>query len=141
MTSEPRGEHFPHGADIGVRGVGRTKEEAFEQAATALTAIVTDLDRIVARDAVAVECAAPSDGLLLVDWLNRLIYEMAVRHMLFGRFEVTIKESRLRGRAWGEMVDRARHAPVVEPKGATLTALRVERQADGTWIAQCVVDV
>jgi SHS2 domain-containing protein len=31
--------------------------------------------------------------------------------------------------------------PAVEPKGATLTALKVERQDDGAWVAQCVVDV
>jgi tRNA nucleotidyltransferase (CCA-adding enzyme) len=29
----------------------------------------------------------------------------------------------------------------VEVKGATYTALRVAREADGGWVAQCVVDV
>ena len=65
---------------------------------------------------------------------------MAVRHMLFGRYEVVIDGERLRARAWGEPVDRDRHAPVVEPKGATFTELKVERH-DGGWIAQCIVDV
>ncbi len=141
MTIEAAAEHFPHGADIGVRGIGRSKEEAFEQAALALTEIVTEVGRVVPRAAVEIDCAAPSDGLLLTDWLNRLIYEMAVRHMLFGRFAVTIEGGRLRGRAWGETVDRVRHAPAVEPKGATFTALKVERRPDGAWIAQCVIDV
>jgi SHS2 domain-containing protein len=141
MNFQAGAEHFPHGADIGVRGVGRTKEQAFEQAALALTEIVTEAASIVPREAVEIDCAAPSDGLLLADWLNRVIYEMAVRHMLFGRFKVTIENGRLRGRAWGEKVDRARHAPAVEPKGATFTALKVERRPDGAWIAQCVVDV
>ena len=35
-------EHFPHGADVGVRGVAPTRAGAFEQAALALTAVVTD---------------------------------------------------------------------------------------------------
>jgi SHS2 domain-containing protein len=30
---------------------------------------------------------------------------------------------------------------VVEVKGATLTNLRVAQDADGMWIAECVVDV
>ena len=30
-------EHFPHDADIGIRGFGATPAEAFEQAAVALT--------------------------------------------------------------------------------------------------------
>lgn len=35
--------HFHHEADIGVRGTGHSPEEAFEQAAVALTAVITDL--------------------------------------------------------------------------------------------------
>ena len=35
-------QHFPHDADMGVRGIGNSKEAAFEQAALALTALVTD---------------------------------------------------------------------------------------------------
>ncbi len=141
MAIDAGAEHFPHGADVGVRGIGRTKEQAFEQAAVALSEIVTDVERIIPQDPIAIECAAPSDGLLLVDWLNRLIYEMAVRHMVFGRFAVTIEKGRLLGRAWGEKVDQARHAPAVEPKGATFIELKVDRRPDGAWIAQCVVDV
>ena len=141
MTSAIAAEHFSHAADIGVRGVGRTKEQAFEEAALALTGIVTDPGNVKPDHLVEVECAAPSDDLLLVDWLNRLIYEMAVRRMLFARFAVTLEGQRLRARAWGEPVDRTRHAPAVEPKGATLTALKVEQRSDGAWIAQCVIDV
>lgn len=141
MAIDAGAEHFSHGADIGVRGIGPTKEQAFEQAAVALSQIVTDVERIIPQEAIALECTAPSDGLLLADWLNRLIYEMAVRHMVFGRFAVKIEGRRLFGRAWGEKVDRARHAPVVEPKGATFTELKVDRGPDGTWIAQCVIDV
>jgi len=61
--------------------------------------------------------------------------------MLFGRFAVTIEDSRLSGRAWGEPVDVDRHRPAAEVKGATYTALQVSRRADGQWLAQCVVDV
>jgi tRNA nucleotidyltransferase (CCA-adding enzyme) len=136
-----RAEQFPHGADIGVRGTGPTIASAFEGAATALAAAVTDLSSVAARSEVEIECEAPTPALLLYDWLNRLIYEMALRGMVFGRFSVSIDGSRLRGRAWGERVDPSRHAPAVEPKGATLTALKVEQGEDGTWTAQCVVDV
>ena len=137
----PRAEHFAHGADIGVRGVGLRREAAFEQAAIALSEVVTELQKIEAKTSVAIECQAPNDALLLVDWLNALIFRMAVKRMLFSRFAVTISDHRLRGEAWGEAVDRDRHAPAVEPKGATYTALKVERGGGGEWIAQCVVDV
>ena len=39
-------EHFSHQADMGIRGHGASKEEAFEQAALALTAVITDLDKV-----------------------------------------------------------------------------------------------
>ncbi len=134
-------EHFAHGADVGIRGVGPTKEAAFVQIALALTGVITDPSTVRPNVAVPVTCEGPADDILLVDWLNALVYEMATRRMLFGAFVVSIENSRLTGTAWGEAVDRARHEPAVEVKGATYTALRVERLEDGHWLAQCVVDV
>jgi tRNA nucleotidyltransferase (CCA-adding enzyme) len=134
-------EHFEHGADVGIRGIGPTKEAAFEQAALALTGAVTDPLSVRPAVPVAITCEAPSDEDLLVDWLNALVYEMATRRMLFGAFVVAIDGTRLRATAWGEDVERVRHEPAVEVKGATYTALRVQRLADGHWLAQCVVDV
>jgi SHS2 domain-containing protein len=134
-------EHFTHGADIGVRGTGATKAQAFEQAALALTGVITDPALVRSRQTVSIACEAPSDDLLLVDWLNALVYEMATRRMLFSAFDVAIDGSTLRGTASGEAVDRVRHEPAVEVKGATCTSLRVEQAHDGQWVAECVVDV
>jgi tRNA nucleotidyltransferase (CCA-adding enzyme) len=135
-----RWEHFPHGADMGVRGFAATQAEAFEQAALAMTAVITDVETIEPREAVAIECAAPDYELLFVEWLNSLIYEMSSRRMLFSRFSVRLDGERLHAQAWGEHVDPARHRPAVEVKGATYTALRVARERDA-WVAQTVVDV
>lgn len=133
-------DHFPHGADVGVRGWGATAAQAFEQAAQALTAVITHADA-EPQVPVEVRCEAPDLELLLVEWLNAIIYEMAVRNMLFGRFAVRIEDGRLEGTLWGEPVDVERHAPACEPKGATYTALRVAKDPDGAWSAACVVDV
>lgn len=138
---EPRAELFPHGADIGVRGIGPSRASAFEQAALALTSAVTDPAGLVSRERIEVTCEAPDDTYLLLDWLNALICEMAVRRLLFRRFAVSLDGRRLYGQAWGEPVDRSRHMPAVEPKGATLTALKVETRADGALVAQCIIDV
>jgi SHS2 domain-containing protein len=133
-------EHFPHDADVGVRGFGTTPAEAFAQAALALTAVVTAA-RVEPLSSVQIGCEAPDLELLFVDWLNTIIYEMAVRRMLFARFDVKIEGTRLEATLWGEPVDVARHAPACEPKGATYTALRVGKDAEGLWSAACVVDV
>jgi SHS2 domain-containing protein len=134
-------EHFTHEADIGVRGIGSSLAESFELAASAMTAVITEPDRIQALEAVEIECEASDIELLLVNWLNALIYEMAVRHMLFSRFEVKIKGLNLTAMAWGERLDIKGHEPAVEIKGATLTELKVAQEANGLWVAQCVVDV
>jgi tRNA nucleotidyltransferase (CCA-adding enzyme) len=141
VSAAPRWEHFAHGADIGVRGLAPTREAAFEQAALALTAVVTEPSGVKPQTGVEIACAAPDDEALLVEWLNALVYEMATRRMLFGAFGVTLEGCRLHAIARGEPVDLARHEPAVEIKGATYTALRVGQEEDGTWLAQCVVDV
>ncbi len=136
-----RWEHFAHESDIGVRGLGASCAEAFEQAAMALTAIVTDPAGVIPAAKIELGCEAPDAELLLADWLNAVIYEMATRRMLFSRYEVRLANGRLDGAAWGEPVELSRHRPAVEPKGATYTALEVRRLDDGSWLAQCVVDV
>jgi SHS2 domain-containing protein len=141
MPQHQTWEHFAHQADIGIRGTGATLAEAFEQAACALTAVITNPDAVRATRAVEIQCEAGDPELLLVDWLNAIIYEMAVQHLLFSRFEVQTDGQRLSGCAWGEAIDIPRHQPAVEVKGATFTELKVTQEGGGRWIAQCIVDV
>jgi SHS2 domain-containing protein len=137
----PRWEHFRHGADIGVRGWGPTLAVALEQAAMAMTAVITDPECVEPRNTVVMRCEAPTPELMLYDWLNALIFEMATRQMIFSKFELTIEGDRLDAHALGELVSRERHQPAVEIKGATMTELAVDETEPGIWRAQCVVDV
>jgi SHS2 domain-containing protein len=137
----PYWEHFHHQADIGVRGHGHTLASAFEQAALALTAVITDPAELEKQVQVRFECEAPDWEMLFTDWLNAVVYQMATRQMLFGRFRVQIDGNRLRASAWGEPIERSRHSLGVEVKGATYTALKVFQHANGDWTAECVVDV
>jgi SHS2 domain-containing protein len=150
MTEDTRKsgwEHFPHQADIGIRGLGITMEEAFEQAAVALTAVITDPGKVQPEQRIDISCSDSDNELLFVDWLNCLLYEMATRKMLFSWFEVCIEQDSpgpaklLKASAWGQKIDVAKHRPTVEVKAATYTLLSVRRQEDGAWAAQCVVDV
>ncbi len=140
-NNEGQATQLPHGADIGVRGTGKTRAAAFAHAAAALAAVVVDAEDVQPANAVSITCSAPDDRLLLYDWLNAVIYEMATRRMVFVRFEVSLRDGFLEVRAWGEALDPSRHAPAVEPKGATMTGLKVEQARDGTWTAECIVDV
>jgi len=141
VTRGPSWEHFQHQADIGIRGMGATIEQTFEQAALALTAVITDPKKIKQEKSVEVTCEGVDHEMLLIDWLNRLIYEMECHQMLFSKFEVTIRGNSLSALLLGEKIDRKRHKMAVEVKAATYNSLRVHRQDSGTWVAECVVDV
>ena len=117
------------------------RADAFERAAVALTAVISDPESVSADEAIDIKAEAPDLELLLVDWLNALIYEMAARKMLFSRFQVAIDGTHLRAVSWGEPVNIEKHRPAVEVKGATYTGLRVVQDKRGEWVAECVVDV
>jgi len=133
-------EHFEHKADIGIRGFGNTLSKAFEQAAVAMTAVVTDISLVQTAATISISCSDEDNDTLLYDWLNTLIYEMATRRMLFSKFEVTIDDGKLTAIAAGEAIDIERHQPAVEIKGATYTELAVYKD-EQQWVAQCVIDV
>ena len=140
MPSPPAFENFAHDADIGVRGRGATLAEALANAGRALTAVVTDPASIREVLSVEVACESPDPEVLLFDWLNALVFEMATRRVLFARYDVRVEGASLVARVFGEPVEVARHLPAVEVKGATWTGMRVAREG-GTWVAECVVDV
>lgn len=141
-TASPRSGFslFPHDADLGVHGQGPTVEIAFEQAARAITAAVTEAP-VAETERITLGCEAPDLPLLLVTWLNAVISEMAVRTMLFARFRVCIEGMRLDAELWGEPIDPLRHAPACEPKGATCAMAEVGQDAEGLWHARCIIDV
>jgi len=145
MQDSTNGENdwvlFPHEADIGVRGIGYDLTDAFANAARAMTSAITPLSGIEPRSEVSVSCSAPDIEVLFVDWLNAVIYEMATRKMLFRDFDLSIDGGELRANLIGEALDCDRHAPSVEPKGATFTGLSVAQGSDGRWVAECIVDV
>lgn len=134
-------ETFAHEADVGVRGLGHTLAEAFAGAAIAMTSVITDPAKVGADKTARIECRAPDDELLLLDWLNALIYEMATQKLLFSRFDVHIEDHHLSATAYGEPVDVALHQPAAEVKAASFCELKVVQLPDGQWLAQCVVDV
>ena len=127
--------------DIGIRSFGRSAEEAFEQAAIALTAVVADVSSVRQSERIEIHCDAPDLELLFVSWLNTIIYEMAVRNMLFSSYSVVLSGLSLTGTLVGEAIDPERHQLAVEAKGATVTDLKVECDSAGRWLAQCIVDV
>ena len=139
-TALPTGEaYFDHDADVGIVGRGATVEEAFEAAARATFAIMTDIGAVREERSVTLEFEEADTELALVRWLNLLLGLSHEEGLVFGRFWIERDGVCWRGGASGEPwrpgLERG-----VEVKGATLTMLQV-RQSDKGWEARCVVDV
>lgn len=134
-------ETFDHGADIGIRGFGKTLEEAFANGAKAMFSIMVDINKVEKREEREISCEAPDIEMLFVEWLNQLLSISHLEKMVFNDFHVTIKEgTSLTGYAGGEKLDKSRHPLLTEVKAATYSMLKVEKNND-VYIAQCVVDV
>lgn len=131
--------YFQHDADIGIIGRGTTLEQAFEAAAQAVFAIVTDLAQVQPSNTLTLEFEETDPELALVTWLNLLLGKAREQGMIFSRFHVQHQGSQWRAEAVGEKW-RAGLERGVEVKGATLTMLSV-KQSGTMWEARCIVDV
>jgi SHS2 domain-containing protein len=131
---------FSHQSDIGIKAEAEILSRAFEDAGMGLTAVVTDPSSVETIEPVNIECTGENEEGLFFNWMSKLIFEMDVRKMLFGRYEVKIQHLHLTAIAWGERVNFERHSPAVEPKAVTLNQLSV-KEKNGEWTVQCVIDV
>jgi SHS2 domain-containing protein len=137
-------EYLDHTADVGLRACGPTLEEAFCEAARGLFALMVNVGVVASRARHGVRATAQTLPELLVEWLSDLLAQKDLTGMVFGRFEVRIRDTVdghvLDGTAWGEEMDRARHGLKLEVKGISYLGLVVEQEAEA-WVAQCVLDV
>lgn len=133
-------ETFEHGADVGIRGFGKTLEEAFENGAKAMFSLIVDLREVEAKDSVELSCSAFDTETLFVEWLNSLLTQAHLNKMVFSKFKVKIKDDDLAGLAFGEKLNKEKHRPAIEVKAATYSNLRVAKIGD-KYLAQCIVDV
>lgn len=136
----PLYETFEHEADIGIRGKGKTLEDAFANGAKALFSLMADLSTVEPRKEIQASCSASDIETLFMVWLNQLIALADIEKMVLCEFSVNIKDNNLTAIASGESIDPKKHDLGVEVKGATYTMLRVFRE-DSNFVAQCVVDV
>ncbi|OCC16069.1 Archease [Dissulfuribacter thermophilus] len=136
-------ETFEHGADIGIRGYGTCLEEAFSNGAKAMFSImVDDLTKIEAKQRREISSFSFDLTGLFVAFLNTLIAEADINHMVFSEFNCDIDTNTfsLKGEALGNTIPSGIGNIGVEIKGATFTEAKVEKRGD-VFLAQCVVDV
>ncbi len=128
-----------HTADAYVEAYGGSLEEAFENAAAAMTDVMTNVEKVKAEDEEAFVVEAQDEAALLYSWLEELLLEFELKQKLYSRFQVSsIKETpegfRLEAIAWGEPYDQRRHLSKVGIKAATYHQMEINKEADGVTL-------
>jgi len=83
-------ETFPHEADIGIRGIGKTIEEAFCEGAKAMFSVEVDIEKVEPIKKIEIKCQAQNIEELFIEWLNALLAQASINEMVFSDFGVTI---------------------------------------------------
>ncbi len=139
-------EFLEHTADQYVLAYGHDLKAAFEEAAKALFATMTDLEAV--RPEVAVELRVEGHDLkaLLYNWLEALLVKFETEGLLFRDFEVLElsggdgKPYRLRAVARGEPFDPGRHPQHVGVKAITYHLMEI-RQEPGRVELRFLLDI
>lgn len=135
---------FSHTGDVGVKVCAPTLNQLFADAALALTDTVTDRRLVAASCSAAITLRSAAVDLLLVDWLNDLVYRLDTAGLVVARVKVSVTEDAgawtVRGTVDGETLEPARHPIKTLVKAATYHALEVVRAGD-EWQATFVLDV
>jgi SHS2 domain-containing protein len=125
-----------HTADAFVEAYGKTIEEAFANAAIALTEVMTEHEKVETKVEETFEVKAQDEPALLYSWLEEILLEFELKGMLYSLFEVfEIKEIpsgfRLRAKAWGESYDKNKHPSKVGIKAATYHMMQIKKEPEG----------
>ena len=133
-------ELIDHTADVGIRAWGESLAEVFAQAALGMFSFISDLESVQERESREVVVEGADREVLLVAWLNELVYLFGVEGLLFRRFDVLeMEDTRIRARCHGERLDQARHSVTAEVKSATYHMLEVKR--NDLWHARVILDI
>jgi SHS2 domain-containing protein len=132
-------------ADIAFRAQGRDLNELFTAAADAtMNVMIEDLDTIERRVTKSVADEAEAEDLLLVEFLQELIYYKDAEQLLLRPVSVNVERStgRLQVSATlaGERLDPARHEQRADVKAVTYHRLEV-KQTERGWDAFVILDI
>ena len=133
-----RYEEIEHTADVGIRAYGKTASAIFESAAEGLFSLIADPAKVEPKGEVEIRLASDDLPKLLVAWLSELLFLHETQHLLFSKFEVRVRGTALRAKAWGETIDRRRHELKLAVKAVTYHRLSVDIT---NGVAEVIFDV
>jgi SHS2 domain-containing protein len=135
-------ETFEHTADLGLRVRAADLDGLFGEAGRGLFSLMfANLDAVRPVEEVSLGVVGEELDYLLFDWLNELLYLFETRRLVLVEFHVRVSGSSVQATARGEMFDPTRHQAEHEVKAITYHELKVVQEADGSWLAEVIVDI
>jgi len=134
-----------HTADAYVEAYGSSLEEAFENAALATTDVMTEVEKVEAKDEAMFTVKAQDEFALLYSWLEEVLLEFELKGKLYSRFEVSAIEKtsdglNLLARTWGETYDSEKHPSKVGIKAVTYHQMEILKKPESVTI-RFILDV
>ena len=128
-----------HTADAYVEAYGDSLEKAFENAAAAMTDVMTELEKVEAKTEETFVVEGQDVPALLYSWLEELLLEFELKGKLYSRFmvlgiEETSEGFRLHARAWGENYDQEKHPSKVGIKAATYHQMEIIKDPESVTL-------
>jgi SHS2 domain-containing protein len=134
-------EIIEHTADIGIVAYGADIKQVFANAALGLFNLMADLDNLKEGFKKEIELSAEDVEVLLVQWLNELIYISEVEHVIFKRFEIIeLSNTRLKATCFGEKIKAGQHRLKREIKAATYHMLKLTKE-NGRYQVRIIFDI
>jgi SHS2 domain-containing protein len=122
-------EIIDHTSDIGIRAFGTDLPEAFANAARGMFSLIVDPDSIRESLHRDINVKAPDKEVLLVEWLNELLYYFDTDGIIFKSFEVkSLTDTEIQARCYGEKADKSRHELKRGIKSTTYHMLKIEKK-------------
>jgi len=127
--------------DVGLTAFGKSKEEAFLNAAYGMYSLITNPETIRDKKTVSVTVEKDSPDGLLVAWLNELIFHFDTYGFIGKKITMEhFSDGKIRAGIAGEEFDPERHAGKLLIKAATYHKLRIE-ETNGRWEIDVIFDI
>jgi len=127
-----------HRADFKIRVFGKTKEELFLNALLAVRDFLEPETTEGKEKKREIKISAPDLSLLLVDFLNEVLYLIQTKKEIYQRIEfLDFKDTKLKAKLFGKKVKYF----LREIKAATYHNLEVSQNKNGLWQAVILFDI
>jgi SHS2 domain-containing protein len=128
-------------AELAVRIVGKSQANLFVNAAAALFDVLTESDKIVAKERMQLEVEGSDRDDLLVNWLRELLYLYQGSAYLLSEFNIhEVKDTVVKAEVGGEKLDPDRHEVKQEIMAVAYHKSHMQKTGE-QWIAHVIFEV